>query len=237
MTDELTTRLQSSTSEVSLTDDVKAAHLGAISEALRAAPVVPFDPVSRRRRVIAAVTAAALIGPTGLAAASGDALPGEPLYGVKQVSEQVTSLFDPEVIARHRIEEAEALAMPGRRSDDAITKAADAVAGLPSDHALRQRLAALADDDDSEQDHAPDRAAPPDPDDGDDDGAMDADTDDDATADDAGDDGGNQDTDADTPGTGDDDDGLTDDAGQPHDFDDDSGHGDDSDSADDTVDD
>lgn len=212
MTDELTTRLQNSMSEVSLADDVKAAHLSAISEALASAPVVPLDRVSRRRRVIAAVTAAALIGPTGLAAASGDALPGEPLYGVKQVSEQVTSLFDPDVIARHRVEEAEALAMLGRRADDAITKAADAVAGLPEDHALRQRLAALAadrDDDDPEQDRDRDRAVQPDPGDEDD------------TSHDGATDGGDED--------------VTEDAEQPDDsddFDDDSDDGDDGDDSD-----
>lgn len=211
MTDELTTRLQNSTSEVSLADEVKAAHLSAISEALAGAPVVPLDRVSRRRKIIAAFTAAALIGPTGLAAASGDALPGETLYGVKQVSEHVTSLFDPDVIARHRIEEAEALAMLGRRSEDAITKAADAVSGLPEDHALRQRLAALAAEDDSEQDPDPDRVAQPAPDDDD---TSDDDDDTDDSTDDTGDD------------TSDTDDDDTDDAGQPDDsddFDDDSG--------------
>ena len=238
MTDELTTRLQNSMSEVSLADDVKAAHLSAISEALAGAPVVPLDRVSRRRRVIAAVTAAALIGPTGLAAASGDALPGELLYGVKQVSEQVTSLFDPEVIARHRIEEAEALEMLGRRSDDAITKARDAVAGLPEDHELRQRLAALAadhDDDDSEHDR--DRASQPDPADGDDDtsddGGGDDDIDDDLTED-AGqpDDSDDGDDDTDDGDVGNDvtEDDVTEDAGQPDDsddLDDDSDDGDD----------
>lgn len=254
MTDEITTRLQRSTSEVSLADEVKAAHLSAISDALANAPVVPLDPVSRRRRVIAAVTAAALIGPAGLAAASGDALPGEPLYGVKQVSEQVTSLFDPEVIARHRIEEAEALAMLGQRSEAAITRAADAVAGLPEDHALRHRLAALAADrdDDSEQHRDRDRAAQPDHDDGDDgatdDGATDDDIDDNVTED-AGQPNGDDDIDNDSddsdvdfddePDRGVDGDDVTEDAGQPEgddDIDDNSdaaGDGDDSDSADD----
>lgn len=237
MTDELTTRLQRSMSEASLTPEVKAAHLAAISEALQGAPVVPLDSVSRRRRVIAAITAAALIGPTGLAAASDDALPGEALYGVKQMSEQVTSLFDPEVIARHRIEEAEALAMLGRRSDDAITRATDAVADLPEDHALRQRLAALADDRDDDDSDGTDPApvVQPEQDDREDDGSADIDDsgedtdeavrDDDAASadddiapvDDTMDDGAVTDADTDT------DDEVTDDAVQPDDDDPDDG--------------
>ncbi len=161
MTNDLTSRLESSTRGLALTEDVKSDHLAAIEASLERATVVPLNSRSHRRRFIAAVTAAALIGPTGLAAASDDALPGDALYGVKQVSEHVTSLFDDEIVPRHRVEEAEKLTAVGDASRDAaLDRALDAVAGLDEDHELRQRLAALTA---AEADDHPDDADDPTP--------------------------------------------------------------------------
>lgn len=152
MTNDLTSRLESSARGVALTDDVKAAHLAAIEASLERIAVVPIDRGARRRRIIAAVTAAALIGPTGLAAASDDALPGDALYGIKQVSEHVTSLFDDEIVPRHRVEEAETLAALGDANrDGAVDRAVEAVAGLDEDHELRRRIAALTASDVAEE--------------------------------------------------------------------------------------
>ena len=134
-----------------MTDEVRAAHLASIDAALGTATVTSIGAAaSRRRRIVAGVVAAALIGPTGLAAASSDALPGDSLYGVKQVSEQVASVFDPEVVARNRVAEAEALAALGRGSAEAVSRADEAVSELPIDHPLRARLGALLGDDDRE---------------------------------------------------------------------------------------
>ena len=136
-----------------MSDDVRAAHLASIDAALGAGTVTSIGAAaSRRRRIVAGIVAAALIGPTGLAAASSDALPGDTLYGVKQVSEQVVSVFDPDLVARNRVAEAEALASLGRDADDAVTRADEAVSELPIDHPLRARLAALLDDDRDDDD-------------------------------------------------------------------------------------
>lgn len=60
------------------------------------------------RRVGVALLASGLVFPVA-AVASDDALPGEALYPVKRVTERVVAVFDPDVVAEHRVEEAEAL--------------------------------------------------------------------------------------------------------------------------------
>lgn len=102
----------------------------------------------RTRRWVAGVAAAtALFVPAGAAvAASQGALPGHALYPVKQLTEPVRGVFDTDVAARHRLDELEALRARGA-SPESLQSAADAaqraVAGLPDDHWLHERLAGL----------------------------------------------------------------------------------------------
>lgn len=100
-----------------------------------------------RRWAAGVATATALFVPAGAAvAASQSALPGDMLYPVKQLSEPVRGVFDPDVSARHRLDELESLLTHGS-SPETLRSAADAaqlaVAGLPEHHRLHERLAAL----------------------------------------------------------------------------------------------
>lgn len=142
--EQLTQRLQAASEAIEMSDAAQARHLNAISAALATdssnGPVVSLSTAtSRRRRIVASVVAAAVIAPTGLAAASEGSVPGEALYPVKQLSERVIVLFDSDVIARHRIEEIEALEDAAESS--LIEDARRALVALGEDHPLWQRLA------------------------------------------------------------------------------------------------
>jgi len=95
----------------SMEPDVAEVHLAEITTALGAAePVTPGSSHSGRwRRWVAslAVAGAALV--PAAAVASDDALPGDALYSVKLRLEPLVRLLDDEVVARHRIEELEAI--------------------------------------------------------------------------------------------------------------------------------
>lgn len=100
-----------------------------------------------RRWAAGVATATALFVPAGAAvAAAQSALPGDVLYPVKQLSEPAQGVFDPDVAARHRLDELETLLTRGS-SPETLRSAADAaqlaVAGLPEHHRLHERLAAL----------------------------------------------------------------------------------------------
>lgn len=156
----LTNRLISASKGLSVSEVAQAAHMAEITEALEGAPLVALadQRSGRTRRLVAAIVAAAMIGPTGLAAASNSALPGEVLYTVKTVSERVTVLFDSDVVARHRVEELEAITIEGRNDPALASNARSAVAELPQDHPLRDRLLAVdsdANDDSHSDDDAP----------------------------------------------------------------------------------
>ena len=78
-------------------------------ERIRAA----IDQAPRRRRWLAGLAVAIVVGlPTAAIAADG-AVPGDLLYPVKRAVEPVISLVDPDVVVEHRIEEAEELARRG----------------------------------------------------------------------------------------------------------------------------
>lgn len=160
---ELTRRLGEAASELTVSDAARQSHVAAINDALIESPVIPFEPrqTRRGRRLVAVAVAAAVIGPTGLAAASSDALPGDPLYGIKQVSERIVVLFDSEVVARHRVEEFESLALEGRERPADLERAVDAVSGLSEDHPLRTRIA-TADDEPSKPEDTSDESPPDD---------------------------------------------------------------------------
>lgn len=93
-------RLQACLTSPSLDDAVRARHREAIRvEAMRAHPGRPAAPApapapapARARRLALTLAAAGLVvvmGATGAVAASGDALPGQLLYPVKELTEQV----------------------------------------------------------------------------------------------------------------------------------------------------
>ncbi len=145
MNDELLTqRLRAASETIEMSEHAQARHLEAIAAALSGDNVTPLPStaMNRRRRFVASIVAAAVIAPAGLAAASEDSVPGDALYGVKQVSERVLVLFDSDVIARHRIEELEALESRGEATSDLYELAVSALTELDEDHSLWQRLEA-----------------------------------------------------------------------------------------------
>ena len=162
--EQLTQRMRAASEAIEMPDAAQARHLEAISAALTAAgsasdgAVVTLSSAgtARRRRLVASVVAAAMIAPAGLAAASEGSVPGDALYPVKQISERVLVLFDTDVIARHRIEEIEALETAGRFDPDLYEDAQEALAELGEDHPLWERLASssVAEDDTDDEDEA-----------------------------------------------------------------------------------
>ncbi len=156
--EQLTQRLKAASEAIEISDDAQGRHLEAISAALSAGDVVPLSAArsTRRRQVIASIVAAAVIVPAGLAAASEDAVPGDTLYGIKQLSERVLVLFDSDIIARHRVEEIEALEDSGRTEPALYDDAREALTELGEDHPLWERLSTspetLADEDAGEPD-------------------------------------------------------------------------------------
>ena len=156
--EQLTQRMRAASEAVKMSDSAQARHLEAISAALEPtatpdAEVIPLpSDVTRRRRIVASVVAAAVMAPAGLAAASEGSLPGDALYPVKQISERVLVLFDSDVIAEHRIEEIEALEASGVVDPDLYDDARAALTELGEDHPLWQRLAAASAPDDAEDD-------------------------------------------------------------------------------------
>ncbi len=156
--EQLTQRLKAASEAIEISDDAQGRHLEAISAALSAGDVIPLSAArsTRRRQVIASIVAAAVIVPAGLAAASEDAVPGDTLYGIKQLSERVLVLFDSDIIARHRVEEIEALEDSGRTEPALYDDAREALTELGEDHPLWERLstspATLADEDAGEPD-------------------------------------------------------------------------------------
>ncbi len=105
-----------------------------------------------RRRVVAALVGALLVLQVGVVWAAEDALPGDPLYGVKVAYEAPRSLFDPDVRLRHRLEEAERLRDSSPAVTDDLVRDATDLTTPKTDTDLRRRLDGLRDRD---------RTAPP----------------------------------------------------------------------------
>lgn len=138
--DPITHRLQSASASIALSDAAQAKHLSSIADALSISAPTP-QPIRARRKLVAALVSAAMLTPTGLAVAADDALPGEALYSIKQVSEKVLVLVDPEIIARHRIEELEASA--SEVNEELSEGARDALTRFAGDHSLWDRFHAV----------------------------------------------------------------------------------------------
>lgn len=83
-------------------------HHAAISEEIKATPRRPVRSRAWSKRVTAAVVALAVSLPVA-AIASEDSVPGDLLYPIKQAVEPLWTIVDPQVGARHRIEELEVL--------------------------------------------------------------------------------------------------------------------------------
>lgn len=155
-------------------DEVQRAHLRALHAAVSVRPAAAaagstWEAVGStwQRRVAVGATAGLLLVPGAAIAAEGTT-PGHPLYPLKRATEPLRSLVDPDVVARHRLEELVALLDDEAaidRLEQALREARSAVA---DDSDLAARLAELearlAPDDDASDRDADTTEAPTDAD-------------------------------------------------------------------------
>lgn len=107
-------------------------HRSAISDEIKAAPRRPIRRRVWSKRVAGAVVALAVSLPVA-AIASVDSVPGDLLYPIKQAFEPLWTIVDPQVGARHRVEELEVLVDTSAEIDVVRTQidhARDALRGL-----------------------------------------------------------------------------------------------------------
>lgn len=126
----------------------KERHIAEVSAAIRTAPPTPVPTGFALRRRIAGAAAAvlAVVAPVGMAVAAEDAVPGDLLYPMKQVTERVRSVVDSDIAATHRVEEAELLVVRGApvlEITRAIERAETATSGVVEDDTLGPRLEAI----------------------------------------------------------------------------------------------
>jgi hypothetical protein len=131
-----------------MSEETVEAHFGAMADALGSAPAVPRPSRWRdwRRWLAGLVIGAGVLVPSA-AIASDSAVPGDALYSVKKLLEPLVSILDGDVVAEHRIEEAEVLAERGGDQQtifELLDEAADALGDRDSP-VLRMRLDALTD--------------------------------------------------------------------------------------------
>jgi len=150
VTDDLTQRLRRGTA-VRLDSERTATNVASLRHAVATQPgaTAAADGMSAgatgagwRRRVVPLALAATLVTP-GLAVAAESSLPGDALHPVKTSLEGLRSLFDPTIVAEHRLDELEAL-----------------LASDAGDSELAAALAAAEDVVSSLAETDPDRAAP-----------------------------------------------------------------------------
>jgi len=119
-------------------------HIAEIDSAIRTAPPTPIPTgLGIRRRIAAAAAAIVVLAPAGMALAAEDAVPGDFLYPVKEITERVRSYIDQDVEATHRVEEVERLLFrraPGHAVARAVERAESATVHLPESGELRLRL-------------------------------------------------------------------------------------------------
>jgi hypothetical protein len=128
----------------SMEKDTLDSHIAEIDTVLASRRVTPMRKLRPpiMRWVAAAVILLGIGAPTAVVA-SADSLPGDLLYPIKQIVEPILIRFDPEVVARHRIEEVIELRARNLPIDDILREAEEAVDRLPSDSPLRDELADL----------------------------------------------------------------------------------------------
>lgn len=134
----------SSAYRVEVAPETRERHLAELGAAIRTAPPAPV-PVGfgLRRRVAAAVTAIFIVAPAGAALAAENAVPGDFLYPVKEITERVRSIVDHDIEATHRVEEVERLVFrraPFHTVTRALERAESATRQLAESGDLRFRL-------------------------------------------------------------------------------------------------
>ncbi|MEA3502482.1 MAG: hypothetical protein U9R47_06880, partial [Actinomycetota bacterium] len=134
----------SSAFRIEVDPETKERHLAEMGAAIRTAPPTPVPAgFGLRRRVAAAVAAVFIVAPAGMALAAEDAVPGDFLYPVKEITERVRSLVDPDIEATHRVEEVERLVFrraPIHAVTRAVERAESATLQLAEPGELRLRL-------------------------------------------------------------------------------------------------
>ncbi|MGB5380784.1 MAG: hypothetical protein WBO25_07255 [Acidimicrobiia bacterium] len=126
----------------------KERHIAEMSAVIRTAPPAPISTRHALRSRAAGAVAAVLIvaAPVGMAVAAEDAVPGEFLYPLKQVTERVRALVDDDIAATHRVEEAERLVVRGAPIPEitrAVERAQVATSDLVDDGTLGPRLESI----------------------------------------------------------------------------------------------
>jgi len=134
----------SSAYSISVDPETQQRHIAEVSAAIRTAPAAPVPAgFGLRRRIAAAVAAIFIVAPAGMAIAAEDAVPGDVLYPVKEITERVRSYVDNDVKATHRVEEVERLVFlraPSHAIERAVERAESATVLLPDSGELRLRL-------------------------------------------------------------------------------------------------
>lgn len=134
----------SSAYRVEVDAETKERHIAEMDAAIRTAPPIPIPAgFGIRRRVAAAAAAVFILAPAGMALAAENAVPGDFLYPVKEITEQVRSYIDDEIEATHRVEEVERLVFlraPSHVVSRAAERAESATVQLPESGELRLRL-------------------------------------------------------------------------------------------------
>jgi len=147
----LSERLQAAF-EVEMSDETRKRHLSVISAALKEQPsrVPTVHPLAAhwRRRFAALVAAATIFTPAAVAVAAEGALPGDTLYSVKQMTEDLRSVIDPTIAARHRIDEADRMheaGFPIDQLETVLTEADRAITNVGDPDDLRARFVEVRD--------------------------------------------------------------------------------------------
>lgn len=130
---------------VDVDEATKDRHIADVEAAIRVAPPAAIRTgfALRRRAVATAAAVAVFAAPVGMAVAAENAVPGEILYPLKQVTERVRALVDDDIAATHRVEEAERLVVRGAPIAEitgAIERAEAATARLAEGDTLESRL-------------------------------------------------------------------------------------------------
>lgn len=126
-------------------DATKARHVAEMQAAIRTSPParVPGALALRYRVAGAAAAVAVFVAPVGMAVAAENAVPGEFLFPMKQVTERVRGIVDDNIAATHRVEEAERLVVRGAPIIEitrAVERAENATSDVAEDGVLGPRL-------------------------------------------------------------------------------------------------